>query len=104
MSSNQYPLILPLLFLNFDTSIKSPFQSEVLAKVQIIFSICTLNANHCLEQFIKIVLFGAKSVTGASGKTRPTKGILWGVEKTTPGMVAAAATLVSIDSTLLLLC
>ena len=36
------------------------------------------------------------------GGTRPTKGMLWGVKKTTPGMIAMAATLVSFDLTHLL--
>lgn len=60
---------------------------------------------NCLDQFIKLVLFGAKLLSSASiSKMCPTKGILWGVEKTTPGMIAAAATLVSILSAYLLLC
>ena len=59
---------------------------------------------NCLDQFIKLVLFGAKSLTSASSKMCPMKGILWGVEKTTPGMITVAVTLVSICSAYFLLC
>ena len=106
LSSSQYPLILCLLFPNFDTSAAKLFKSKVLAKVWIIFSILYFKHQsfNCLDQFIKLVLFGAKSLTSASSKMCPMKGILWGVEKTTPGMITVAVTLVSICSAYFLLC
>jgi hypothetical protein len=48
-----------------------------------------------LSQFIKAVLFGKGSINeGDAGGRRPSNHVLWGTGQTTPGMIAAAATIV----------
>ncbi|KAI0284931.1 hypothetical protein BC826DRAFT_130280 [Russula brevipes] len=48
---------------------------------------------HALRQFIKAFLFGKSSICGEPKGKRASKATLWGLTKTTPGMIAAAATM-----------
>ncbi|KAH9033614.1 hypothetical protein EDB85DRAFT_1890140 [Lactarius pseudohatsudake] len=73
--SDLYPLWSPLLFPNQDIHSTRPFQSMPLVR--------------CL----RLILFGPSSIDGEGAAKRTTKGVLWGVKKTTPGMIATAATL-----------
>ncbi|KAI9428666.1 hypothetical protein BJY52DRAFT_1232716 [Lactarius psammicola] len=61
-----------------------------------------------IVRFLKLILYGPSSLDGSEdvgGRKHLTKGVLWSVGKTTPGMIAMAATLVSsYDSFFVLLC
>ncbi|KAH9161731.1 hypothetical protein EDB89DRAFT_1913720 [Lactarius sanguifluus] len=73
--SDLYPLWSRLLFPNQDTHSTRPFQSMLLVR--------------CL----RLILFGPSPIDGESAVKRTMKGVLWGVKKTTLGMIATAATL-----------
>jgi hypothetical protein len=49
-----------------------------------------------MSQLLKVILFGMSVLRGDTRGKRASKAILWGVTKTTPGMIAAAATMVSV--------
>ena len=46
-------------------------------------------------QVLRLVLHGVSAMYGEGSGKRSSKGALWGVKKTTPGMIAMAATVVS---------
>ncbi|KAF8267082.1 hypothetical protein EI94DRAFT_1802179 [Lactarius quietus] len=71
-----YPLFPRLQYPESNTQSTRPFQCEALAT------------------FLKLVLYGPSSIRGEVGGKHATKGMLWSVEKSTPGMIAMAATLV----------
>ncbi|KAI9433793.1 hypothetical protein BJY52DRAFT_1198444 [Lactarius psammicola] len=67
-----------LLFPNHDTSSTRPLQCEPIVR------------------FLKLILYGPSSLDGSEdvgGRKCSTKGVLWSVGKTTPGMIVMAATL-----------
>ncbi|KAI9455174.1 hypothetical protein BJY52DRAFT_1188537 [Lactarius psammicola] len=74
----RFPIWPRLLFPNHDTSSTRPLQCEPIVR------------------FLKLILYGPSSLDGSEdvgGRKRSTKGVLWSVGKTTPGMIAMAATL-----------
>ncbi|KAI9433159.1 hypothetical protein H4582DRAFT_2187437 [Lactarius indigo] len=73
--SELYPLWPRLLFPDQDTSSTRPFQCMALVK------------------FLKIILYGPSSIDGSGTGNRAPKAVLWGVKRTTAGMIAMAATL-----------
>jgi hypothetical protein len=56
-------------------------------------SLC-LPTSLTLSQYLRGILFGISSIGGEPGGRRPSKHVLWGINKTTPGMIATAATIV----------
>ncbi|KAI9453058.1 hypothetical protein F5148DRAFT_1289331 [Russula earlei] len=73
----RYPLLAPLLFPKRDCSSPDIFKSKLLAN------------------YLKAVLFGKSMLSGEALRKHPSKAILWGVSKTTPGMIAMAATVLT---------
>ncbi|KAH9959377.1 hypothetical protein BGW80DRAFT_1464759 [Lactifluus volemus] len=73
----RYPLWPPLLFPLGDCRSKFPFQVEALPKL------------------LKGILFGISAIHGETTGRRPGRSSLWGVTKTTPGMIAGAATVLT---------
>ncbi|KAH8982868.1 hypothetical protein EDB83DRAFT_2536489 [Lactarius deliciosus] len=76
-SENKYPVLAAVLFPSRDCSSTSPFAVEE------------------LPLFLKTILFGVSSLGGDPMGNRTPKSILWGLKKTTPGMIAFAATVIT---------
>ncbi|KAH9058029.1 hypothetical protein EDB83DRAFT_2520925 [Lactarius deliciosus] len=76
-SENKYPALAAVLFPSRDCSSTSPFAVEE------------------LPLFLKTILFGVSSLGGDPMGNRTPKSILWGLKKTTPGMIALAATVIT---------
>ncbi|KAH9055116.1 hypothetical protein EDB83DRAFT_2521326 [Lactarius deliciosus] len=73
---NKYPALAAVLFPSRDCSSTSPFAVEE------------------LPLFLKTILFGVSSLGGDPTGNRTPKSILWGLKKTTLGMIALAATVI----------
>ncbi|KAH9021899.1 hypothetical protein EDB85DRAFT_2152089 [Lactarius pseudohatsudake] len=76
-SEDKYPALAAVLFPSRDCSSTSPFAVEE------------------LPLFLKTILFGASSLGGDPAGNRAPKSSLWGLKKTTPGMIALAATVIT---------
>ncbi|KAI9432907.1 hypothetical protein H4582DRAFT_2082715 [Lactarius indigo] len=66
-----------LIFPNYDVSSHCPYWSMVLVK------------------FLKLIFYGPSSIDGEATAKCLTKGVIWGVDSATPGMIAMAATLLT---------
>ncbi|KAI9432012.1 hypothetical protein H4582DRAFT_2102612 [Lactarius indigo] len=79
----RYPILAPLIFPDHDVQSIHPFRCDALAT------------------FLRVILYGPSSLANNGGATssssgkRASKGVLWGVKETTPGMIALAATLLT---------
>ncbi|KAH9174114.1 hypothetical protein EDB89DRAFT_2068103 [Lactarius sanguifluus] len=76
-SEDKYPALAAVLFPSRDCSSTSPFAVEE------------------LPLFLKTILFGVSSLDGDPAGNRAPKSSLWKLTKTTPGMIALAATVVT---------
>ncbi|KAI9448411.1 hypothetical protein H4582DRAFT_2068927 [Lactarius indigo] len=66
-----------LIFPDYDVSSHRPYRSMVLVK------------------FLKLIFYGPSSIDGEAAAKHLTKGVIWGVDSATPGMIAMAATLLT---------
>jgi hypothetical protein len=92
----RYPILAPMLFPGNNGESLDVFEADVLVNVSLGFISLTVHGitNYFTSQFLKSVLHGKSSMDGDPIGKRPSKVALWGLTKTTPGMIALAATIV----------
>ena len=95
----KYPILAAMLFPGNNCESLEVFQVNVLVNVSLKFiSPMVLLTT---SQFLKSVLHGKSSIDGDPIGKHPLKVALWGIMKTTPGMIALVATIVRFNINLL---
>jgi len=99
----KYPLLPPILYPDGSPDKKTLFLNPVLVRVCTSFIIRLSYNTLRRTQILKVILFGPSSLA-ESGKKPPgpkPKGIQWGIQEATPGMIALAAIIVSMSQLLI---